>query len=323
LKEKILPPIKETAEDYDDIEKVILDFFKSQLFVPLMKIVYKPTTALQNTKYDLRQAIRAGRISFHRGVFSGKLSATTSKELRSLGAKFDRKTGTYHIHKSKLPDDITKEIQASADAFQKTLSKIDDKINDFLPKEFTGKISVRKAFDKALWKTDDKIDKTLKKIAVLPQLTDDRAKRISEEWTNNLELTIKKFQDEEIPKLRQKVMAHALKGGRYEDLAKIFEREYQVTANKARFWARQETSLLMAKYKETRYQEAGVDEYIWGCVVGSPNHPVRPSHKALEGKRFRFSDPPITTAPSEPARRNNPGHDYNCRCFAKPIVKFK
>jgi SPP1 gp7 family putative phage head morphogenesis protein len=96
-----------------------------------------------------------------------------------------------------------------------------------------------------------------------------------------------------------------------------------VSANKAKFLARQETSLMTTKLKETRYREAGVNEYKWKTVAGSKLHPVRPSHKILEGRIFRWDDPPITTPPGEAVRRNNPGQDYNCRCFAQPIVRFK
>ena len=53
-------------------------------------------------------------------------------------------------------------------------------------------------------------------------------------------------------------------------------------------------------------------------VVGSPNHPVREMHKALAGKVFSWDDPPIT---NEKGDRNNPGQDYGCRCYARPIVE--
>ena len=88
----------------------------------------------------------------------------------------------------------------------------------------------------------------------------------------------------------------------------------------------------MAKYKETKYVAAGVPEYRWGCVKmphqSSPQAIYKPgdvrySHGILEGKIFSWNNPPITTPPGEPERRNNPGQDYNCRCFAIPIVRFK
>lgn len=124
-------------------------------------------------------------------------------------------------------------------------------------------------------------------------------------------------------KLRKQVMAAAFRGNRYDALVKTIQRSYGVTVSKAKFLAHQETNLLMAKFKETRYTDAGIVEYRWRCVTGSKLHPVRPSHKALDGKIFRFDDPPITTPPSEAPRRNNPGEDYGCRCTAVPVVRRK
>ena len=121
-------------------------------------------------------------------------------------------------------------------------------------------------------------------------------------------------------------------GNRREALIKKFMESYNVTENKAKVWARQETNLLMAKFKETKYLEAGVEEYEWRCVH-MPHQPsptaiykpgeVRYSHAILEGKIFSWKNPPVTTRPGEKQRRNNPGQDYQCRCFALPLVRFK
>ena len=92
-----------------------------------------------------------------------------------------------------------------------------------------------------------------------------------------------------------------------------------MSQRKAKFLASQETRLLTSKLKEVRYKDVGIDEYIWQTVKGTPEHPVRPMHKKLNGTKQRFSSPPIT---NEKGQRNNPGEDYRCRCVARPIVKF-
>ncbi len=172
--------------------------------------------------------------------------------------------------------------------------------------------------------------KTLKNISIAPTLTDGARKRISEDWQENMDLWIKDFTKKEIVNLREKIQKSTFSGNRYETMIKTIKDSYGVTKRKARFLARQETNLLLAKFKETRYTEANINEYIWTCVKmpkdKSPNEHtpgnVRYSHGILDGLTFRWDDPPITTPPGEPARRNNPGQDYNCRCFARPIVKF-
>lgn len=317
-----LPAIKETSEDYDELEREILEAFKRELYFPLLEIIDLPRNRLANANEGpLKSALKQGRVTFYRGTFSGRFNAQISRELRALGAQWDKKTSTYKINLSQLPQDIQQTIKASTDAFNKTLNRIDEKIRQIVPAKIADKVNSADFFDKAIWKIDGKIDNTLRAITVLPKLSPENRRKIAEEWRDNMNLWIKNFSEEHIKELRDTVQAHAEKGGRYEDLVKVLQRSYNVTYNKAKFWAQQETSLLMTKFKETRYVEAGIEEYRWGCVVGSPNHPVRPSHKILEGQIFRWDNPPITTPPNEPARRNNPGQDYRCRCFARPVYK--
>ncbi len=114
-------------------------------------------------------------------------------------------------------------------------------------------------------------------------------------------------------------MARTSQGYRYETLVAEIQKSYGISQRKAKFLARQETSLLMSKFKQVRYQEAGSNEYIWDCVAGSSAHPVRHFHLLNRGKIFRWD----TGAPiNANGDRKNPGQDYNCRCFAKPIIRF-
>ena len=85
----------------------------------------------------------------------------------------------------------------------------------------------------------------------------------------------------------------------------------------------------MAKFKEVKYKQVGVRKFIWKCVAGTTNHPVRPSHKICDGKIFSWDNPSeldknglIKVGGVRKPSDNNPGEDYNCRCYAKPIVEF-
>lgn len=55
-----------------------------------------------------------------------------------------------------------------------------------------------------------------------------------------------------------------------------------------------------------RQQSIGLEEYTWRTVGDSD---VRPDHRARDGKRFRYDNPP----PDGP-----PGTPWGCRCFAEP-----
>lgn len=319
---KTLKPIKESTEEYDKAERAILELLRKEIYIPIMRELSAPQNQLQNSIEDLKDAILKGRISFNQGKFSGRFNSRTSQELKLLGAKWDRKTSTYKIRLSKLPAEIQHTISASESKMLAKFAGIDRKLAQMIPEKIADKIKVSKFFDTALWKVEKEFQSSIRNITVSPKLTADQAARIAGEWQNNMKIWIKDFSEKEIEKLRKDVKKSALAGNRYESMVDKIQKSYGVSANKAKFLARQETSLMMTKFKQTRYEAAGVNEYIWGCVAGSPNHPVRPAHKALEGKTFRWDNPPITTAPDEAARRNNPGQDYNCRCFAKPVVRF-
>lgn len=323
MKEIQLKPIKESTEDFDKLEAAIKKLFRDKLFLPLLKELGEPSNRIANSESAVADALNSGRITFNRGRFSGRFNSSISKELKDLGARWDRKHGTWNILQSSLPIEIRNTISASAFKFAEKLERIDRKLAQILPEEFAGQLSSSKYFDASLWKVDKDFRESVKNITVAPTLSESARKRIADEWQNNMKLWITDFTKEEIEKLRKNMRKTVFAGNRYESAVKTIQRSYGVSENKAKFLARQETSLLMTKFKETRYVEAGVKEYRWGCVAGSKLHPVRPWHKSLEGKVFRWDDPPITTKAGEPIRRNNPGQDYNCRCFAKPIVRFK
>jgi SPP1 gp7 family putative phage head morphogenesis protein len=318
-----LAPVREHTDDFDELEREIVRAFRKKLYAPILEILGVKGAKLVNTKSPggLKAAIAAGRVNFRHGEFTGRFSAEASKELKALGAVWDKKRSSWRISTSQLPEEIRKAITASNARWQATLERIDAQFRQILPAEIAGQVDSAPLFDSSLWKTDRKLDNTLKSISVLPKLSPERRKRIAEEWRDNLDLWIKDFAAQEIPKLRDDVAKSVLAGGRFEDLVSTLQKSYGVTQRKAHFLARQETNLLMAKFKETRYAEAGVHEYVWKCVAGSAAHPVRPSHLALKDKVFRFDNPPITTAPGEPPRRNNPGEDYNCRCYAVPVIR--
>ncbi len=317
-----LKPVREDQKYKDEIEKEIRLQFRKLLYAPIMKILGESENRLENSRSDLLKAISSGRIAHRNGVFRGTFNARVSAELKKLGAKWD---GTnYVIPFPSLPKDVASSIQRSEDRFKRNLEKIDDKLSQILPAKIAGQIKVSDYFSSAIFKVEKDLNKTLEKITVPAQLTDQQRKEIAEGWSENMKLSIQTFADKEIQDLRTAVQASAFAGNRFETLVKSIEDSYGVTQRKAQFLARQETNLLMAEFRKTRYVSAGVEKYRWRTVVGSAAHPVRDAHKKLDGQIFSWNNPPITTdiANGEAARRNNPGQDYNCRCFAIPIVEF-
>ncbi len=323
---KELRPIPEVPSDYDAIEKEIRAVLRDHLYIPLIRLVTDKDeiTPIQNAKEEsaIIRALRKGTLTFGRGVFAGKLDAKVTKELRSLGATWDRKAKNYRILAADLPPEILEAAKLGTGRFLDQLEKCDELLRKILPAKIADSAKLRDHFDTAIFKTDKRVSESLAAVTVQPTLTAKAREIIADEWQENARLYIRNFTAKEVKRLRAEIKEHVLKGGRFEHIQASIRKSYGVTERKAKFLARQETSLLMSKFKKARYTEAGSHEYRWRCVAGSPKHPVRPSHKKLDGTIQRWDSPPITTAPSQPIRRCHPGEDFECRCTAIPVVRF-
>lgn len=326
---KELPPIRIYPDEYRAVEQIIVQMLQREIYLPLLKLLKAPKRIL-NAPRDLEtllEAIQSGRISHAMGSFTGRFSGTISRQLKALGASWDPRAKAWRITLRKLPLDVRAAISVSEARFNETLRKIDERLAEQLPKNIADLVKIQRHFDKTVWKVTGDVDKTLKGIATPPKLTPEGANRIASDYTQNLDLYIRKFSDKQIVELRKKVQQKAFQGYRYEGLVKMIQQNYGVTQTKAKFLARQETNLLMTKVKEIRYTEASVHEYKWVCVHmphdKSPNQHtpgnVRYFHGQLNGSIFRWDTPPVTNSKGQ---RNNPGQDFNCRCVARPVVKF-
>lgn len=329
---RLLRPIRETVEDYEQIERAIRAVFRREIYLPLLRILGKPDHALQNSRSQdptdvVREALHSSRITFDRGVFSGSFSAPISKALKALGARWHRPSGTWRITAAKLPYAVRAAIGSSEARFTSTVDEIDRRLAEISPEELAGRVNVSAMLDRAIYKVERDFQSSVKGILVSPTVSETARKKIAAEWANNLQLYIREFTEKETKELRDKVSLSAYSGDRYQSLIDDIQRSYGVSARKAKFLARQETGLLMAKFKEARYKDSGIDEYHWYHVEGTPDHPVRPIHRKLgdakepDGKKkvYRFSDPPIV---DDQGNRKNPQQDYNCRCYARPLVRF-
>lgn len=316
---KELSPIRETGLDFDAIKAAIEALFKKEIYLPILRELGVKPKAIKNSLDDLIQAVQAGRIGFYRGKFSGKFNSTITKELYALGAKWNKRESVFEISMSALPIDLANAIRASEDAFLRTAAKIDKRLSEMVPEDIAEKLRISELYDKTIYRMDRKFESTVGSLIITPKLTPEQRAVIAKDYSNNMKLYIKDWTQNEIKELRQKLQKSAFAGARYETMEKHIQRSYGVSQNKAKFLARQETGLLLAKFREVRYADAGITEYRWTTVKGTPAHPVRPTHKILDGKVFSFKKPPVV---DNKGSRKNPGEDFGCRCTAIPIVKF-
>ncbi|RTL04666.1 hypothetical protein EKK58_10170 [Candidatus Dependentiae bacterium] len=298
------------------IAKAIFASLDQTIFVPLFEILKDPNVRL-NSSNALLDALRDGRLIYRNGFFLGDLNVALSKGLRAIGAKFNKVRKSYQLEQEFLPIDVKFAIREGNEYQSLKVTKAEE----FLKKLEGAKIrkpNVQKHLEDTVFSLDKQFHATTQKITPhdLEIPLDPRfEEELSEAYTQNLDYYIQKWQDEQILRLRTKIHQKVSEGVRAESLLDVIKSERNVTYNKAKFLARQETSLMVSKYREIRYKDIGVNKYIWST---SHDSRVRHDHKELDGKVFSFDNPPVTD--DRTGARNNPGEDFNCRCVAIPIV---
>ncbi len=107
-----------------------------------------------------------------------------------------------------------------------------------------------------------------------------------------------------------KIVREGLESGRStKSIRAALQQRYQVSRSRAQLIARDQIAKLNGQITEHRQRKAGITEYVWSTV--GDEH-VRPTHKAHDGKTYKWSDPPANTG--------HPGEDFQCRCSALPVL---
>lgn len=134
------------------------------------------------------------------------------------------------------------------------------------------------------------------------------------EWTDlNVDL-IKSIPKNSLGEMED-IVLKGFKGGKTtKTIMQDIQHTYGVSRNKAKFLARDQMAKLNSDIAKMQQTDAGVKEYIWSS---SGDGRVRDRHKELDGKRFKWSEPPIVD--KKTGRRAHPGQDYQCRCVALPV----
>lgn len=114
-------------------------------------------------------------------------------------------------------------------------------------------------------------------------------------------------------KVHEATIAH-LEGGGRDEVRQLIERLGQVTDSRAKLIARTETGRAASALTQARAEVIGSEGYIWRTAEDSD---VRKLHKKLNGRFFRWDQPPVT---GENGERSHPGAIYNCRCYPEPVI---
>ena len=133
-----------------------------------------------------------------------------------------------------------------------------------------------------------------------------------QDWSEqNVEL-ISTIPNDTLAKMREIVYNGYTSGKTTTRMLKEIQRAYKVGLKHARLIARDQTAKLNGQIQRHQQIDAGITEYIW-CTSGDER--VRDSHKALDGKKFSWDNPPLNSD----GRACHPGEDYQCRCIGRPV----
>ena len=301
------------------IAKELKDFWSDLIYKQIIAIIRKhlPVKAKLSTSDNLLAKINNGSIVYDGEYFYGSFDARSSKELRELGAKWDAKKKGFRLNAAKITPDIKSAMSSSQDR----LEKVNDEINGALARIDEGlEEKIKELRITSIKKVTGDLEKQAKKaldaVGLKYAMDPEQKERLEEEYTESIKPYIQEFTKKQTLDLRSDVEENATAGYRYDNLINRIQKRYDVSQSKAEFLAQQETSMYMAKFRKDRFMEAGCEYYEWRT---SHDVRVRESHKHLDGRIFRFGDPPIV----DPAtgRKAEPGEDFRCRCKAIPVLK--
>ena len=117
-------------------------------------------------------------------------------------------------------------------------------------------------------------------------------------------------------------------GQRVPDISAVIMQKADTTLGRANLIARTEVSRTTTEFTRARSEYIGSEGYIWRT---SHDEVVRPSiflspqaranfigsHRALEGKYIKWSEPPVSGQRGE---RAHAGQIYNCRCIPEVVI---
>lgn len=271
--------------------------------------------ALQDGGVQMAADRKTGTVLF----FVAKPDRKISDGLRDIGAKLDRRAGTWSMPQEALPAWVRAESESygvrareAHERVKRLLDDIEGRIGGAVDEA-----NLAKAADHAIGEVAKGWAESAKTLQTSWDLGEVGRQALTEGFEKSARIPIKNWAKEAIGRLRQEVDENASRGYRAEGLAERIRNEYGVSKGRADLIARQETSNFMADYRKARALDAGLHEYVWWCVMDSK---TRPDHKKLHKTTQRYDAPPIVATQPE-IRRANPGQDFRCRCNDLPKLK--
>lgn len=308
---KRLKPIRLKESYYNPVKKEIEKIFDEFLYRKLFNIIPKE---IKNSIDDpLFDAINKGVVWYQDGRLFGSFNSKIGKKVRAIGGKFNRASKTYSI--PSLPTEYRLAVAGAESRYKDLRQQMIATLDGVDYDEISVMSEIPDTYVETLDKMNKDIEENLKSVSISAKMTIEQRNIIASQWGYNLDLYVQGWLKDNILKMRKDISEGVLQGQRAESISKYIQDNFNVSRRKAQFLARQETSLLMSKFHESRYKDAGVTKYIWS---GAMDERERADHKALEGQVITWDSPPVVDRKT--GRRAHAGEDFGCRCVAVPVV---
>ena len=332
-------PVRMTEKYYKTIEKELDSYFYNFYWKDIIELLHE-SERLYNSNSALIAAIRKGSVQYVNGKFTGKFNATISKELRKF-AKYDGRSKSW----SGIPPSNVTAAATVANSQGERLSRQITALIDEIPARVEAAVeSLKYSIDAPLFSVSAEAGKDLNTLGISVDMTPELSQRLMDDYTNNMNLNIKNWTPEQTGRLRNMIEENALSGYNRLELQQRIAAEYGTTMSKAKFLARQETSLFVAEVRNERYDDAGIQWYRWSTsqdirVVGNPSGlypeggPGHGNHYVMQGKICKLNDPTVYADTLADARKGlwkskasigadntHPGQAYNDRCVMIPVI---
>jgi SPP1 gp7 family putative phage head morphogenesis protein len=132
-------------------------------------------------------------------------------------------------------------------------------------------------------------------------------------WSRNNSLLIKDIPHKTSLQIAEQTTQALITGTNLADTQKaifnIMSERTDVSDSRAKLIARDQVAKLNGQLTMERQIDMGVDSYIWRTVG---DERVRETHADNEDQTFAWDNPPVETG--------HPGEDYQCRCWAEPVL---
>lgn len=118
---------------------------------------------------------------------------------------------------------------------------------------------------------------------------------------------IKSIPSQYLDQLHGKIVAAVRAGRPSSELAEFIRETFDLPRNRAKLIARDQIGKLNGQLTMARQKNIGVESYVWRTSL---DERVREEHKAREGEKFSWDEPP---------KDGHPGNPINCRCSAEAV----